>query len=273
MAVTWLALLPASSASLIVCRVVLHQEPPLWLGFANLAVLVLLVAISSTVASWRPLRGYFLALLAFAAGGMIADSVAATLVLGRVARMFANTFLELIPCALLALTLTGSGLTWRDVFLARGDMAAPARLPWGTTSWRWYGPVLTLVLAGGLAVQLTLTLHPDMHMLGRAMVALPLAIAFSVVNAVQEEFRFRAVFLARLMPAVGVTHALFVSSLLFGLEHWYGHPGGPSGVMLSGFAGYLWARSMVETRGSAWAWIIHALMDVVIFAFLVMANG
>lgn len=273
MAVTWLALLPASSASLILCRVVLNQEPPTWLGYANLAALMLLIAVASTVASWRPLRGYFLALLAFAAAGMIADHVAATLVLGRVARMFANTVLQLIPCGLLALTLVGSGLTRRDVFLAKGDMAANARLPWGTTSWRSLGPILTLAFAGGLAVQLTLTLHPDIQMLGRAMVALPLAIAFSVVNAVQEEFRFRAVFLARLMPAVGMTHALAVSSMLFGLEHWYGHPGGPSGVLLSGFAGYMWARSMVETRGSAWAWIIHGLMDVVIFAFLVMANG
>jgi membrane protease YdiL (CAAX protease family) len=272
-AITWLTLLPASSAGLIVCRVVLHQEPPPWLDVANLAVLLLLIAIASTGAAWRPLRGYFLALLAFAAGGMIADHIAATLVLGRVARMFANTSLELIACALLALTLVGSGLTRRDVFLAKGDMAAPARLPWGTTSWRRFGPVLTLAFAGGLAIQLTLTLHPDMHMLGRALVALPLAIAFSVVNAVQEEFRFRAVFLARLLPAVGMTHALFVSSLLFGLEHWYGHPGGPSGVVLAGFAGYMWARSMVETRGSAWAWLIHGFQDVVIFSFLIMANG
>ena len=168
-AIAWLALLPASSASLIVCRVVLHQEPPLWLGFANLAVLFLLIVIASTVEAWRPLRGYFLALVAFAGGGLIADRIAAGLELGRVARMFANTLLELIPCALLALTLVGSGLTRRDVFLAAGDMAAPSRLPWGTASWRWFGPILTLVLAGGLVVQLTLTLHPDIRMLGRAM--------------------------------------------------------------------------------------------------------
>jgi uncharacterized protein len=64
-----------------------------------------------------------------------------------------------------------------------------------------------------------------------------------------------------------------LTSLLFRLEHWFGHPGGPSGVLLSGFAGYLWATSMVETRGSAWAWLIHGFQDVVIFSCLVMATG
>jgi len=272
-AIAWLAMLPASSAGLILYRVVLNREPSVWLGFAGVGILAVLLLLANVIDCWRPLRGYFLALIAFAAGGMIADHVAATMEIGRVARMFANTFLDLIPCALLALTLIGSGATRRDVFLAKGDMAAPSRMPWGSVSWRWLGPVLTLAMAGGLAIQLTLTLRPDFHMFGRAVLALPLAVAFSVVNAVQEEFRFRAVFLARLSPVVGTGHALLVTSLLFGLEHWFGHPSGASGVVLAGFAGYVWARSMVETRGSAWAWLIHGFQDIVIFSFLVAANG
>jgi len=42
---------------------------------------------------------------------------------------------------------------------------------------------------------------------------------------------------------------------------------------LAGFAGYMWGKSMVETRGGAWAWLIHGFQDVVIFTFLTMANG
>lgn len=275
-AITWLAMLPASSFSLIVYRVLLSQDPPEWLGFVNVAILTLLLALAYAISAWRSLRGYFLALIAVAIGNFIADHIArAGTWTGWVARMFTNALIQLIPCALLALSLIGSGLARRDVFLAKGDMAARSRMPrWlPSVNWAWLGPSLTLFLAAGLSVQLTLTVRPDLHMFGRAVFALPLALAFAAINAAQEEFRFRAVLLARLLPVVERTHALLMTSLLFGLDHWFGHPSGPSGVLLAGFAGYMWGKSMVETRGSAWAWLIHGFQDVVIFAFLTMANG
>jgi membrane protease YdiL (CAAX protease family) len=223
--------------------------------------------------AWQTAIAWLAVLPASSAGEIVTVEVANRMVVhDRVARMFYDTTLNLIPCAFLALSLLGSGLTRRDVFVARGDLRAPARTPWGVVSWGRLGPVITLVLAAGLAVQLVITLRPDIHLLGRAVAALPLAIAFAALNAAQEEFRFRSVFLARLLPVVGTTHALLVSSLLFGLEHWFGHPSGPTGVLLAGFAGYVWGRSMVDTGGSAWAWLIHAAPDVVIFSFLVAAN-
>jgi hypothetical protein len=36
-------------------------------------------------------------------------------------------------------------------------------------------------------------------------------------------------------------------------------------------AGWIWAKSMVETRGAGWAFGIHMLQDVVIFYFLAMS--
>jgi membrane protease YdiL (CAAX protease family) len=274
-AIAWLAVLPASGASGILYRVLFTNDPSVWLAVIDVAVLALLVALAYVVTAWRPLRGYLLALVAFAAGSLIVDRIApAVPPSGWVARIFMNTFIQLIPCALLALSLIGSGLTRRDLFLAKGNMAAPSRMPrWlPSVGWAWFGPFLTLVLAGGLAVQLALTVHPDVRMYGRALQGLPLALGFAAVNAAQEEFRFRVVLLARLVPAVGTTHALLLTSLLFGLAHWFGHPSGPSGVLLAGFAGYMWGKSMVETRGWAWAWLIHGFQDVVIFAFLIMAN-
>lgn len=272
-ALMWLALIPASDAGLIFFRVALHREPPGWLDAVDLAVLALLLILSVAVDDWHPLRRWFLALVAWGVGGVIVGHLEAIMTLGWEARMFADTLVRLIPCALLALTLLGTGLGRRDVFLTRGDMSAAARLPWGTVSWGRLGPVLILILAAGLSMQLMLTVHPDARLLGRALAALPLAMAFAAVNAAQEEFSYRVVFLSHLVPAVGASQALLVTSLLFGLAHWYGHPGGPSGVVLAGFAGYLWGKSMIETRGSAWAWLIHAFQDVVIFAFLVAARG
>ncbi|HYS78109.1 MAG TPA: CPBP family intramembrane glutamic endopeptidase, partial [Candidatus Dormibacteraeota bacterium] len=84
--------------------------------------------------------------------------------------------------------------------------------------------------------------------------------------------RFRAVLLARLVPVIGAAQALWITSTMFGLGHWFGHPSGPVGVAMAGFAGFVWGKSMLDTRGFAWAWIIHASMDLLIFTLLLMSG-
>ena len=37
--------------------------------------------------------------------------------------------------------------------------------------------------------------------------------------------------------------------------------------------GLVLAKAMLETRGLLWPWAIHAVQDVVIFAFLVLASN
>jgi hypothetical protein len=37
-------------------------------------------------------------------------------------------------------------------------------------------------------------------------------------------------------------------------------------------AGFIWAKSMLETRGVGWAFSIHLVQDLVIFYFLAMSN-
>lgn len=83
---------------------------------------------------------------------------------------------------------------------------------------------------------------------------------------------FRAVLLARLVPTLGPSQALWMTSVLFGLAHWFGHPSGPTGVGMAGFARLMRGKSMLETRGFVWAWIIHGFLDVVIFALLLMSS-
>lgn len=59
------------------------------------------------------------------------------------------------------------------------------------------------------------------------------------------------------------------SAAIFGGIHYFGTPGGPLGMLMAGFLGWLLAKSVVETKGFGWAWLIHFLQDVVIlFAFL-----
>lgn len=279
--VIWVSVLPASIFGDILCRAVLHVDRPHWLDLANLGCLALLLAITRLVARLRPLQGYLLALLALAVGYTIGNTIESTSRWTLWAMhapthqfIFVDSLIELIPCALLGLSLIGSGLNRRDVFLQRGNMSAWTRLPLGLPpiSWNLLGPLLSLLLAGGLAAQLTTTVGPDFRMVQRAVAGLPLAIAFAAFNAAQEEFRFRAVLLGLLIPSVGAGQALLVTSTIFGLGHWFGHPSGLSGVFMAGFAGLLWGKSMIDTRGFLWAWLIHGLQDVVIFLFLLMAG-
>ena len=188
--------------------------------------------------------------------------------------VFADAIVELVPCALLALSLVGSGLSRRDLFLTSGDMRAPFRVSSGRSwgSWAWLGPFFTVFLAGPLIAQLMFTVRPDLHLAQRAVQGLPIALAFSVFNAAQEEFRFRAVLLGQLVPVIGASQALAMTSVAFGLGHWFGHPSGPTGVVMAAFAGFVWGKSMLDTRGFAWAWVIHGFQDLVIFSLLLMST-
>ena len=53
--------------------------------------------------------------------------------------------------------------------------------------------------------------------------------------------------------------------MLFGGGHYFGTPGGVTGVLLAGFLGWLLSKSIAETHGFGWAWLIHFVQDVVIF--------
>ena len=276
----WLAILPASPLAAILCDAALHVPAPGWLPLANLGVSAILLAVAYRSPGLRPIRSCLRSMTLLVLGYTILLQVESTgqwraWISDAPAWRFvcADAILELIPCLLLASSLVGSGLTRRDVYLARGDLRARFPMPFGLPagSWAWLGPFFTIFLAGPLVVQLMFTVRPDVHLLDRALHGLPLALAFSVFNAAQEEFRFRAVLLGRLVPVVGASQALWLTSVLFGLGHWFGHPSGPTGVVMAGFAGFIWGRSMLDTRGFAWAWIIHGFQDLVIFSLLLMS--
>ena len=280
--VAWLAILPASPFAAIISSVVLHAAPSPWLPLINLGASVALLGAAHALPSLRPIRGYSYSIALLVLGYLLllrVESSAAwrSWLAPAPAWQFvlSDSLLELIPGALLALSLFGSGLTRRDLYLVRGNLSAACPLPFRRrpVSWGWLGPFLGVFLAGPLLLQLVSTASPDVHLVHRALRGLPLALAFSVFNAAQEEFRFRSVLLARLVPALGASNALWITSALFGLGHWFGHPSGPTGVVMAGFAGFLWGKSMIDTRGFTWAWIIHGFQDLLIFTVLLMSAG
>jgi membrane protease YdiL (CAAX protease family) len=91
-------------------------------------------------------------------------------------------------------------------------------------------------------------------------------VLFAAVNAFTEEVYFRSSILSTLHEVIGKTHTLLITLVFFGLAHWlYGSPSGLIDFMMTGFLAWVMGRSMLETKGMLWPWIIHFVPDVVIF--------
>jgi len=188
-------------------------------------------------------------------------------------RLLIHRTVALAGAILMSLTLIGSGITRRDLFLRQGDLAAPAQpisflWPRKPIPWTVFGPVLLVVFGIVLPLFLYFTVHPAFSAGARILHFSPWILGVAALNAANEEFQFRNVLLAHLRNIVTPGEAALLTAVLFGLGHYYGQPSGPIGVLMAGFAGWIWAKSMIETRGSAWAFLIHMVQDIVIFSFL-----
>ncbi len=278
--VAWVAILLASDLFNIIWVALLgHARSPVWLFGAQFLVLLAVLGLTLVVHRLRTLRGFILALGGLALGQqfrLLLENTDLWTTWSQSApayqQIFADSLLALIPSGLVALTLIGSGLTRRDVLLTVGNPAAPAGMPFRMrpVSWALFGPFLIGVITCGLVIQLLFTVRPDFAQFSSALAIWPVILIFAVENALSEEFRFRCVLLARGVPILGKGQTMLLTSALFGLGHWFGHPSGPTGVVLAGIAGWVWAKSMLDTRGITWAWAIHGAEDVVILAFVAM---
>jgi membrane protease YdiL (CAAX protease family) len=194
------------------------------------------------------------------------------------ARLFLTRMMTLSGAILAVPTLIGSGFTRRDLFLCRGDLAAPAQpIPFLGLSkpvpWTWFGPAVILVFALALAPFLYFSLYPDFTDGTRILQAVPWILAVAALNAASEEFQFRNLIVAHLRTLFRPGEAVLLSAAFFGLEHYFGHPSGTTGVAMAGFAGWIWARSLIETRGSFWAFVTHMAQDILILTFVAVRTA
>jgi len=193
-------------------------------------------------------------------------------------RFFLSRLLRVIGAFLVLITFIGSGLNHRDLFLRIGDWKAPVqstlffrfRRP---ISWTRFTALLLLIFEIVLPLFLLYTLHPQASRIDRLLLALPWALATSALNAANEEFQFRSVLLARLKNIVSPQQAILLVAVFFGTSHYFGQPSGWGGVILAGIAGWIWAKSMLETAGFTCAFLMHFVQDVVIFAFIAISGA
>lgn len=166
--------------------------------------------------------------------------------------------------------LSMMGYRFRDFFLVKGDVNAPATpVNWlginKPVGWTRLGLISALCIGLGTLTFLIPGMSASLSAAGRALPLLPLLVLLAAMNAFSEEVMFRGALLAPLLSAAGRRQAVLLTAVFFGVGHYYGVPYGVVGVIMAGFLGWFLGKCMVETRGFVWPWFIHFVQDVLIF--------
>lgn len=96
---------------------------------------------------------------------------------------------------------------------------------------------------------------------------------FSLTNSFAEEMIFRVGINSPLANLLSPNKIFLISAVIFGIAHFQGMPSGIIGVILAGLLGYVLSKSINETNGIFWAWIIHFLQDVIIIDSLFLMKS
>ena len=154
--IAWVTILVASDAADICWDLYIGHRLPVGFVLLRATLLIPFAAISR-----GPLRRFVFALIAFLCGSWLERTTEHYWSWYQQApisrQMYADAWLALIPSLLIALTLIGSGLTRRDVYLTRGDLTAQVK-GLGPMRWAILAPIVILFLIYGLSEQLRLIL-------------------------------------------------------------------------------------------------------------------
>jgi membrane protease YdiL (CAAX protease family) len=276
----WLAMLLISRLPQIVFKEFFGKDVNYaWWGLTTALFLLALTVIWSFI---RPLRGYFLVMAAVALFTGVLDAPLRSgslwqnwfaLERGWVISFFGERLPLVIAALVMVLLLRVMGLRRADFFLVKGELSAPIEGLGRRRSWRWMpvGVLFTLVVGALFALVLS-QLMPPTGSWGLLLPYLPAMVLFALMNSFGEEMAYRAGPLSQLYPVIGREAANWVTAVWFGLGHYYGGiPSGPMGVVQSGLIGLLFGKAMLETRGMVMPVLLHWLIDMVIYTFLVLS--
>ena len=136
-------------------------------------------------------------------------------------------------------------------------------------SWKKLGLNFTIVISVVTAVAVYFQVYQNGAIQTLTLSSFLLIILFALTNSFVEEVTFRHTFASiveyhGLNPYISKT----LSALIFGGVHYLGTPGKIPGVLLAGFLGWFLSKSIHETKGFFWAWLIHFAQDVIIMTAL-----
>ena len=284
--IAWLVVVLASLLPRVILQEVFHQA--VTLEQQQMMALGVILAALLAALLWKPLSGLRPFLIFFAVWVIVQWAVYNHLdtlpVFRRWLRdpsfgvsMLAEQLLHLVIVVVVIAALLLLGKRPREFYLALGDLSAPAeRVRWlgidQGTPWSKLGIILSVCISLGTLTFLVLAGQPSADIVVRALPFLPAVLLAAALNSFYEEMSYKAAFLSVLEGPVGMRQAVYMVAFYFGVAHFYGVPYGLIGVVLAGFLGWILAKSMQETRGLFWAWFIHFLQDVWIFAFMALGS-
>jgi len=279
----------ASSLGLILWRELVGGEP-YWWSLVHAAGLVVIFALCCIHTTLKPLRGFVLILLSifflgFGGGwqwGLIPFVRSSSAWISWESQApwalsaISTHLLRLSPALLIMSFLLFLGRKRSDFFLVIGKIDAPVepskllgmKRP---EPWTRIGTVFASVFAVVMLVYLMLSSFPALDAVVKALPLVPVALLIAVINAFNEEFTLRAAPISELWQVVGKQQALLMTTVFFGLGHFYGVPSGILGMLLSSFLGWFLGKSLLETKGFFWAWLIHFIPDAFIFTFFAIS--
>ena len=286
--IAWIAMLIPSSLSIILWRE-LGPGEPLWWPLIILISLLVLVISGFLLKRLKPLRNFMIILLiifllGFGGGwqfGLIPfirelpSWISWTESLPWALSSIFIHLLRLTPAIGVLIYLILIKRKRSDFFLVRGDITAlvePSKLIGmkKPEPWLKIGLIFAAIFTVGTFIFLIGTTPPSFSQFIQAIPLIPVSILIAAINAFNEEFTLRAAPLSELWKIIGKKQGLLITTLYFGMGHYYGTPNGIIGVALSAFLGWFLGKSLLETRGIFWAWFIHFLPDIVIFTFYAM---
>lgn len=158
-------------------------------------------------------------------------------------------------------------------YFSIGNIAAPAEaLQWmgirKNDNWLQTGLSLSLFISIVTGIFMYLQIRQSEVNWGQLSGALLWIILFSLSNSFAEEMIFRMGIVAPLKGLLSPVYICSISAILFGIPHFAGMPNGIIGAVMAGVLGFVLAKSMQETHGFFWAWLIHFLQDVLIIGGL-----
>jgi hypothetical protein len=136
-------------------------------------------------------------------------------------------------------------------------------------SWKKLGLNMTIIISVVTAVAIYFQVIQNGVTQTLTLPILLLIILYALTNSFVEEVTYRHTF-ASIVEYHGLNPYLSkaLSALIFGGVHYLGTPGKIPGVILAGFLGWFLTKSIHETKGFFWAWLIHFVQDVIIMTAL-----
>jgi len=279
----WVLTLLTTILPEVLLKEVLKMPVPDWLLWFKIASLVIVLLIGFWVSTFRPLQKYSLvltALLLLEYGSALLRNTLwwKMLFAGNsfIASMTSQQILRVLSALLMVGLLFLLFKKFSAFFVVKGDPKATASpiplIMTRSTTWTKLGWILTLCISGGTGVFLVIGAGSSLPQLQKMLPFAPFILLFALMNSFAEEVSYRANLLATLTPEFARKDALLMSAAMFGMQHYYGVPYGLVGVIMAGILGWLLGKSMLETKGIAWAWGIHFCQDVLIFTFMAVGS-